>query len=428
MAFRSLSMDSSCYCNVCIYLQAAGETVRSVARRTHFDKILQLFKDCPSVAQQIYHRHFVLNNLEKHDPEMEELKAAVLEIARGEWYWGEQLPTRWIPLERSLSDMAQHTPIATLEEVVQADQANEVPIADLEQIDLFLQYHSAQGTVVYFPDLNLRHTVILDSQWIVDAFRSIITTNRFHSSPEQNPDMWRELEEKAVLRDEVIDVAWQQEPERHFAEHREILLQFMEKLDILSRPRVLQDDNSLATLDFYLVPSCLRRVYSTEFVLDHEYSKATPTLSFVFEGQLLPQAVFYRLLAACMGRWAVAGSDTNIHLYCGAGVFQLDHVHQMHIFLKRHVIDACVYTKADPGDVVLSDRVRRFLTATIKRERNRHQQNLPFRLYVGHQGNQTAVDEIMLSDDCTVLKSWYPDEVTMTFDEHCLLTYFSSLN
>ncbi len=90
--------------------------------------------------------------------------------------WGLELPTRWLALEADLHKTGQQH--LSIQKVL--DMAKEVGMDPREDVEDFLRFHHAIGDLMHFPfPPALRDRVIVDPQWLVDAFKAIITAAQF---------------------------------------------------------------------------------------------------------------------------------------------------------------------------------------------------------------------------------------------------------
>jgi hypothetical protein len=75
------------------------------------------------------------NGQEKTDPEINELKSKLVEVAFEQKSWGKRMPIAWVPLELQMSELRLHKMnIISKEELITLNQRNE---------DSFGQKHSA---------------------------------------------------------------------------------------------------------------------------------------------------------------------------------------------------------------------------------------------------------------------------------------------
>ena len=114
----------------------------------------------------------------------------------------------------------------TLEEVCTIDKENVVPIGDEEEIRVFLTYQHAQDTIVYFNVEGLSHFVILNPQWIIDAFRCIFTASSC-CTIKSIQTLRQKLISHGILSQQLVDEAWKRAVDQDFVEQKEILLRYL---------------------------------------------------------------------------------------------------------------------------------------------------------------------------------------------------------
>ena len=103
----------------------------------YFEEFRKLAENSP-VSKHIQPEQFAIDN-SLGDEEFEKLREAIVEVAKRQTFWDEEVPARWMPLERTLVKMRPFARTLTVDDVVQIDSANEVSIGDREEIMLFLR-------------------------------------------------------------------------------------------------------------------------------------------------------------------------------------------------------------------------------------------------------------------------------------------------
>ena len=103
----------------------------------YFENFRKLFENSP-VAKHIQPEQFAIDN-SLPEEEFDKLKEAIVNVAKRQTFWDEELPARWIPLERTLVKMRPFATTITIEDVMQLDAANEITIGEREEILLFLR-------------------------------------------------------------------------------------------------------------------------------------------------------------------------------------------------------------------------------------------------------------------------------------------------
>ncbi|KAL3855879.1 hypothetical protein ACJMK2_015076 [Sinanodonta woodiana] len=367
----------------------------------YFEKFRTLLDKSP-LLEHIVPSDFYINTLDVNWS-IEPLRMAIMKAA--EEFSVKEIPAKWIPLERALLKMRRKKKLATIGNIIRADKANEVSIRNMDQIRLFLRYHHMIGTIVYFDEEELSHDdpVVLDPQWIIDAFKSIITATRFCQMHADLRGFWTDLKEKAILQKELITAIWSQDETTGFFRHKDKLLQYMEKLDIIARPKVHSvDSDSLHEASYYFVPSLLRAGGSDPLLSELEHKKnRSSALCIVFNEGYAPPAIFHRLIGASLNKWPVMEFDGHPQLFADTAAFDLDSHHSFLLRIAGNIIQICVYNLCDMElEYVHCDKVRRFVRATLKTELGRYQQTSPYTLCVQCEGSSLKSASVL---SCTEL-------------------------
>jgi len=292
------------------------------------------------------------------------------------------------------------------------------------------------GSLLYFDDEDLASYVVLNPQWIIDAFKSLITAQQFCNVRPQLRIQWKQLQEKACLYDQLIEEIWREDTDGQFLRHKGILLSYMEKLDIIARPKIKLEDGSLQDINFYFVPSLLKRKGQKDMsaLTKNTTYEQTPTLCFVFQEGFIPPMVFQRMLGACLSRYAIFRKANEDQIFCDLGVFYLDSQHCFMFWLEDNVMKVRVVNLVESKvKSALCDKLRRFLTSQLDRELCRYQHNTSFSLAVEclqpskAQGSMLNCKELLKNEKlpcCAhdqphtvqaniILNSWYPDYIDL---------------
>ncbi|KAL3889127.1 hypothetical protein ACJMK2_001481 [Sinanodonta woodiana] len=309
----------------------------------YFMKVRQMLKNKPLV----YHLmdNIAIDNTQC-DPRLETLKSRIFELASQQPHWGEEKPARWLPLEQAIMTMkysdAKVVPLSLIEEI---NRSSSVKIEDRSELEMFLSFQHAIGTILYFNEYGLREKIMLDPQWMIDVFTSLIAAKKFI---EQNPIItkeWFEFEEKGKLTHKLIDAIWTKKDKPDFHDNKEYLLLVMKKLNIIARPMAYTlDGKSVKKEDYYLAPCILRQETPREIIcpeLDPN-EKSTSALCFMCKENCLPPPIFHRLVGACLTHWPIAKQDEESLIYCGSCVFDIDNYHRLSLHFIGHVIFARV--------------------------------------------------------------------------------------
>lgn len=114
-------------------------------------------------------KYFAVDN--KDGREVGSLRAKVEAVLRGEPYVKVMLPVKWLKFEKTVKSKSEqeHVRHMTLEQVKQLAR-DECFIQDDRQLEVMLNFFHDLGVIVRH-----RNTVVLQSRWLIDLFRKLIT-------------------------------------------------------------------------------------------------------------------------------------------------------------------------------------------------------------------------------------------------------------
>ncbi|OWF44162.1 uncharacterized protein LOC110458736 isoform X2 [Mizuhopecten yessoensis] len=409
--------------------------------KSYFEDIKKYLLETPTSC------HLIDRDYTVSDPpdelELESLRQKIVELASQQTYWGEKIPAKWITLEKALMEKKiEGVNIMSYDNVVKLDENTGVPIDDEEKLDLFLRFQHAKGNMIYFSEGCLRNHIVLNPQWLIDAFKCIITARQFCIKNPSLVDHWEALNLSGKLYLGMVDAIFRRED--RFCEHKGHILGLMERLHIISHHVGNTDDDKSDTSEkeFYFVPSLLKdNVTECKMETYVKGTNRTPYLCYVFKNNFLPTAVFHRLVAACLSKYSVAKQGKQFLIFCGCGIFDLnggltrlvvtfyDNIIQIGLF--RFSREKCA---PETSTCVL---VRQFVTETLERVLGRYHMNLPFTLHLkcgkspllSHEGllsvkavqsgdqdvacHDHEKESHIISRRC-LLQLWFPDQVSAT--------------
>ncbi|XP_045175896.2 uncharacterized protein LOC123536632 isoform X2 [Mercenaria mercenaria] len=338
-----------------------------------FDSIRKLFEDS-KLFNHIYPQHFAISNIEPDSKEVLKLKNIITELGKDMSEKKSPIPARWIPLEKSLKEKQQK--ITTFENVWSVNNENEFPVKDKDEIKLFLQFHHTRGRFCYFDDGELSQHVVLNPQYLIDAFRCIVTSKKFCRVKRSLRNSWNSLCEDAILLPDLIEVVWGKDSEEHYLEHKEILLAFLKRHGIISEvQRYSETENELRTpepLGYYIVPSLLKTRRSARLVscFIDEKQKTEASLVYRFEYDSIVQTIYQRVTAAALAKWPPIEFDRQKLLYENLSVFELVLDHAGMIFYNEDKLELLVINLTPPENIskVVCDSFRCFFEAVVSVE------------------------------------------------------------
>ncbi|XP_060581954.1 uncharacterized protein LOC132738467 [Ruditapes philippinarum] len=366
-------------------MKGSDEEKRKTARK-RFRQIRDMFFDSP-ISKHIRSEDILLDNSVQDSSSIDQLKQVVMDVSKEMFYWGQKDPAKYIELEQALVDRRNDgTNFITMKEFKEINQKLASPLQSEEHLKLFLKIQHQKGTIINFSDTEqLKDIIILEPQWIINAFRHLIRAKDFGEKYGHLKKQWEDFNDTGKLDIGLAESIWKQDLKNHFYENFDMLLEFLAKLDIIVRASQLGENGiTKKPLGFYYVP-CLLKEMPPDNVLHLQHIPdgiRTPVLCFTFRESFLPPAIFNRVLALCLGKWPVARQGKHTFLYCGCAVFEVKECddedrHRLHIFFKKSKIGLRISRYSTKGvkevDRQVCDRVRRFITKAIRNEFNRFQ-------------------------------------------------------
>ncbi|XP_070576156.1 probable serine/threonine-protein kinase qkgA [Ptychodera flava] len=228
--------------------------------------------------------------------DVEKLRKMIQKYAMEYFCLGE-VPVKWIRLELSLRTKQQKT--INLKEVEKIGKKLEM--TNNEILEALAFYHSV-GEILYFTTVpELKDTVILDVRWLVDLFTILI--NQSMTCKQQLGDVdWRmrsliaELHKEGRLHEELLDYLLK---DHDRFQDKAILLALSEMYDILFRMPETDGDKPV-----YYLPSLLQKdAAGKNGIVCPADSKSCDPIYFHFQGNFLPEGIFYRLVVRCLKQW-----------------------------------------------------------------------------------------------------------------------------
>ncbi|CAG2205323.1 unnamed protein product [Mytilus edulis] len=231
--------------------------------------------------------HF-LSNTEDDDTVFTLLKKEIMEIARTMKGWNQDYPLKFIQLERLLREKKTSLPILSFEEIKKLADSIPKPL-NTEELILFLKYHHEIREIVYFEDIP--EYIILDTQWLANAFKCIVTAEDFQRQRLQTRDDWIEFNQKGKLSHAVIEDIYTNL--KLFSQHKTHILNLMEKFNIIIP--CIKSNNSQNPC--YYVPCMIKKELKDDIYERFGIIEDRKSLWLCFEFTFLPPHLMNHLVA-----------------------------------------------------------------------------------------------------------------------------------
>ena len=321
--------------------------------------IIQNFQSLVDSSQLIVREDLFLNAVDLSQKSLGTLRKTLIDL--GETYpeFGERLPKQWIDLQEKIAELkASGEVIVSLDRFKGLNSSLKTPLSE-EELELFLSFMHNTGFILHFKDPILAKMVILDPKLIIDAMKCLVTCEKFALDVWSKKE-WDKMSAVGKLEESYIIKVWKKRNKKHLFENRHFLLSIMEKLDLITRPKIYDKGNEI-TADFYYVPSMVREVANKKTQL----LRANAVKIFLKFNDILPPAVFNRLVCSCMSLWPVHKEE----LYDGYVVLESGLNHLLTIKRQFRTIVVSFIHKLSPDeiDINLCRSVKQYICQSVLR-------------------------------------------------------------
>ena len=240
------------------------------------------------------HDVFVVDNTKSgHElecPEVLRLRQEIRAVAKELPHMKEAVPIKWLKFEKEMqAKKDEGNKWISLEETKEV--AWEVcNVSDEEEFRTLLNFLHDQRVLIHFDDTpELSKMVVLDTQWLINVFKEVITIRPFDSKEKKFKELWFRLEKEGVLEEPLLEHVWG--PLYRKEDTCQSLIAIMEKFSLLcSWP-----SSGSSCGKQYLVPSMLMS-HPPEEIMELIASAEIPPLFLKFETGQVPPGLFPRLV------------------------------------------------------------------------------------------------------------------------------------
>ena len=296
---------------------------------------------------QLYQDVFVVDNTKSGSKaecsEVKRLWEKVLAVAKELPQMKEDYPIKWLRFEEALQ-----TKVKEGQKWISLKEARLIAsklchIEDGQGFATLLNFLHDQRILIHFdsPPL-LNDMVILDPQWLVDLFTSVITVKPGPYEGEER-ELWRRLQTEGILEYKLLELVW--DPLLIPKEIFPSLLEIMEKFSLLCTWR--SSDASCG--DQYLVPSMLMS-HPPGNIIKLVASAQIPSFYIRFESGQVPPGFFPRLVLQFF-QWGQDEfwSAENPQLYANFARFYTSEDDDCSVILRCH--SSCIEVVVHKGNV-----------------------------------------------------------------------------
>ncbi|XP_033757849.1 uncharacterized protein LOC117340203 isoform X2 [Pecten maximus] len=318
-----------------------------------FGEVLERLYNKPGIkeimehhVQDMYHIEN-MNDSCKNKALYQTLWDKIVDVAHLQSQWKSLVPARWLALEQELfKKKDENVDVLTYQELITINNALVVPLPE-DDIKPFLLHLHLSGSILSYGLEGSAPIVMLKPQWMIDAFKHIITAPKFKTrlSPKERLQ-WKEYEKTGKLTFSFLKILWSKDTSGGFLEKDEILCSIMEGLGLIAKP--LPEDLT-KDVTFYLIPSMLQESGPDVLlpIVSAPSVTMTPALCVVFDNQFIPQAIWDKTIAACIVRFQPMnepGYDGSKFLQRGFVCLSVDHKWNMVINCREYVMKVAMFT------------------------------------------------------------------------------------
>ena len=240
------------------------------------------------------HDVFIVDNTKSgHElecPDVLRLRHEIRAVAKELPHMKEAVPIKWLKFEKEMqAKKDEGNKWISLKET--KEFAWEVcNVSDEEEFRTLLNFLHDQRVLIHFDDTpELSKMVVLDTQWLINVFKEVITIRPFDSKEKKFKELWFRLEKEGVLEEPLLEHVWG--PLYREEDTCQSLIAIMEKFSLLcSWP---SSDGSRGKQ--YLVPSMLMS-HPPDEIMELIESAEIPSLFLKFETGQVPPGLFPRLV------------------------------------------------------------------------------------------------------------------------------------
>lgn len=296
-----------------------------------FDEFFKLFDDWPHFDLRRHlntDRIYTIGFPEPGSVELKDLKdikKCIANIITAPGYLEENIRPVWALYEHILIKMKETRKIIsrkTLSDCSDQLSAPGLRLSD-DEISKMLIFLHRVGILLYFEEDDLREKIILDIQWLLDAFKCIIN---YRVKADVNDMKRTHFYRTGELDDAELDRIWKIE-KKEYLEHKTTIIAYMQQLGLLMTFPTLR-----------CVPSTVHYIpcmNSKKFDKTGANNSKSSILCFKFEEtKQLPTNVFYGIVSKCLENWSILTEKTkdNTCLYHNAACFSFE----------NHVVVLCI--------------------------------------------------------------------------------------
>ncbi|XP_062607057.1 uncharacterized protein LOC134268830, partial [Saccostrea cucullata] len=253
---------------------------------------------------------------------LDDIESCIVKLVKEQQQWGDEVPSSWIFWEYIIKELQSSKKVIEKEKLlIQGGQLPTEFQIDKDGMNDFLLFLHSVCSVLYFPEEELNDIVILDVQWFVDAFKTILSDNTLARSDDFFGEFTK-FRKTGEISHELLIKIWEKQSEKVlFTSHEEKLLQYMQRLGLIA---VRSGDEEKLR---YLVPCINKRTLNLAI-----FDKCRKSSILCFSMSEISTFEFHRLIIRCLQHWKIFVHAQEECIYHNAAFFKY----------KLYIIAICI--------------------------------------------------------------------------------------
>ena len=310
-------------------------------------------------------KEFLVDNTKPSNPGYAQIQAEIFRLAQLQPYWGEQTPSKWLPLDREIQCKKESgVKVLSVRQIKELNNMLEITMSDDRELQMFLQNLHNTGEILFFNESILRDYIVLDPVWLIDALKAIITADQFAIRSPKYAGKWKSFCETGIIKHSIILAIFKENVEDPaLLENHTLVIRLMEKFMFIASPINTTEDSeetggATAKEDSeetncenieYIVPSMVNVKTDSKLITSVEGLSTTVALCMVAKNSFLPPTVFHKLLAVCISEWQIVEKNGKKQIFRGVCRFNLDNMknYKLTVFAVGYAIHARIISYVD---------------------------------------------------------------------------------
>ncbi|CAG2218157.1 unnamed protein product [Mytilus edulis] len=203
------------------------------------------------------HKKFYLSNFKGTDEEFEKLRYEIYRAAKNMDNWGKAFPLKWILLEHLIEiNKNDGKNFINFTDMSKLAKHPDINILNEDDLLLFLRFQHNVGNIIFFEDI--RDLIILNPQWLADAFRCLVS-DRLDNSRLHHLEDWTLFTRQGKISESLITELFKAKDEKNKPSKEDVQDQISVKTNLPVSVTLRQQLNiKKSTNENLFITSCIK--------------------------------------------------------------------------------------------------------------------------------------------------------------------------